>query len=117
MLLLIFFFSFIINGDIEMSIENTIRELESQLNELKASIKPKKYKLNAKMREHLSEKRDGELITIGLAFVNDNTMLAVMDMLIKLYYSEEGLEGVRYDDNFIDFNGTCIPEDYLVCIS
>ena len=29
-----------------MSIENTIRELESQLNELKASIKPKKYKLN-----------------------------------------------------------------------
>ena len=42
-----------------MSIENTIRELESQLNELKASIKPKKYKLNERMREHLSEKRDG----------------------------------------------------------
>lgn len=100
-----------------MSIESTIRELESQLNELKASIKPKKYKLNDKMREHLSEKRDGEFITIGLAFVNDNTMLAVMDTLIKLYYSEEGLEGVRYDDNFIDFNGTCIPEDYLECIS
>lgn len=100
-----------------MSIENTIRELESQLNELKASIKPKRYKLTDKMREHLSEKRDGELITIGLAFVNDNTMLAVMDMLIKLYYADEGLEGVKYDDNFIDFNGTCIPEDYLECIS
>ena len=110
-----------------MSIESTIRELESQLNELKDSIKPRRYKLNDKMREHLSEKRDGELITIGLAFVNDNTMLAIMDTLIKLYYSEEGLEGIRYVDNFviiesfskffIDFNGTCIPECYLECIS
>lgn len=100
-----------------MSIENTIRELESQLNELKASIKPKRYILNDRMRQHLSEKRDGELITIGLAFVNDNTMLAVMDTLIKLYYADEGLEGVKYDDNFIDFNGTCIPECYLECIS
>ena len=69
------------------------------------------------MRQHLSEKRDGELITIGLAFVDNNTMLAVMDTLIKLYYADEGLEGVKYDDNFIDFNGTCIPECYLECIS
>ena len=100
-----------------MSIESTIRELESQLNELKASIKPKKYKLNDKMQEHLSEKRNGEAVTIGLAFVNNNTMLAVMDTLIKLYYADEGLEGVKYDDDFIDFNGTCIPEGYLECIS
>lgn len=100
-----------------MSIENTIKELEAQISELKASIKPKRYRLNDRMKQHLSEKRDEELITIGLAFVNNNTMLEVMDTLIKLYYSDEGKEGVRYDDNFIDFNGTCIPEGYLECIS
>ncbi|MBQ3932965.1 MAG: hypothetical protein II653_04355 [Lachnospiraceae bacterium] len=100
-----------------MSIESTIRELESQLNELKASIKPRRYKLNDKMREHLSEKRDGEIVTIGLPFVNNNTMEAVMSTLIELLNTDEGLEGVRYDDNFIDFNGTCIPECYLECIS
>ena len=99
-----------------MSIENTIKELETKLNELKASIKPKKYKLNEKMQQNLIEKRDEEIITIGLAFVNNNTMLAVMSTLIELFNTEEGLEGIRYDDNFIDFNGTCIPECYLECI-
>lgn len=100
-----------------MSIENTIRELESQLNELKASIKPKKYILNDKMTQHLTERRNGEIVTIGLAFVNNNSMEAVMGTLIELLNTEEGLEGVKYDDNFIDFNGTCIPECYLECIS
>lgn len=100
-----------------MSIENTIRELESQLNELKASIKPKRYKLNDKMTQHLTERRNDEIVTIGLAFVKNNTMLAVMGTLIDLHNSEEGLEGIRYDDNFIDINGVCIPECYLECIS
>lgn len=100
-----------------MSIESTIRELESQLNELKASIKPKRYKLNDKMTQHLTERRSGEIVTIGLAFVNNNSMEAVMGTLIELLNTDEGLEGVKYDDNFIDFNGTCIPECYLECIS
>ena len=50
-------------------------------------------------------------------FVNNNTMEAVMSTLIELLNTDEGLEGVRYDDNFINFNGTCIPECYLECIS
>ena len=100
-----------------MSIESTIRELESQLNELKASIKPKRYKLNDKMTQHLSENRNGEIVTIGLAFVNNNSMEEVMSTLLVLLNTDEGLEGVKYDDNFIDFNGTCIPECYLECIS
>lgn len=100
-----------------MSIENTIKELEEQLNELKASIKPKRYKLCEEMQQHLSEKRNEEVVTIGLAFINNNTMVAVMSTLVELFNSEDGLEGIKYDDNFINFNGTCIPECYLECIS
>ena len=100
-----------------MSIESTIRELESQLNELKASIKPKRYKLTERMQQHLTEKMNEEIVTIELAFVNDNTIVEVMSKLIELLNAEEGLEGVRYDDNFINFNGTCILEGYLECIS
>lgn len=100
-----------------MNIESTIRELESQLNELKASIKPKKYKLTKRMQQNLTEKMNEEIVTIEFAFVNNNTLIEVMSKLIELLNAEEGLEGVKYDDNFIDFNGTCIPERYLECIS
>ena len=99
-----------------MSIESTIRELESQLNELKASIKPKKYKLTKKMQRLLTEKMNEE-VYIELALVNNNTIAEVMSKLIELLNTEEGLEGVKYDDIFIDFNGICIPERYLECIS
>ena len=99
-----------------MSIESTIRELESQLNELKASIKPKKYKLTRRMQQLLTEKMNEE-IYIELALVNNNTIAEVMSKLIELLNTEEGLEGVKYDDIFIDFNGTCISERYLECIS
>ena len=99
-----------------MSIENTIRELETKLNELKESIKPKKYKLTKKMQRLLTEKMNEE-VYIELALVNDNTIVEVMSKLIELFNTEEGLEGVKYDDIFIDFNGTCIPERYLECIS
>jgi len=99
-----------------MSIESTIRELESQLNELKASIKPKKYKLTKKMQRLLTEKMNEE-VYIELALINNNTIAEVMSKLIELLNTEEGLEGVKYDDIFIDFNGTYIPERYLECIS
>ena len=89
-----------------------IKLLEEELIKLRESIKPKRYKLHPKMEKDLTTPIENCMVQLSID-ISKGTLLDHFTLLLKIYNSPDGLEGINTGEGYVDFDGSLLPEELL----